>query len=413
MKKNDTLDKIFDKFMTAPTIYKNQNVLQPSYIPDKLPHRIKQIEKIGLKIASVLRGGTPSNIFCYGKTGTGKTAVTQTIIESLTEKCKSSGITPPLGCIINCRTTKSEYSILRELCRAVGLKNVPHTGFSKEKLFSDFVKELIKKNQLMIIVLDEIDQLIKENNERGNDILYRLTKLKTEDVKIQVSLIGISNDLKFKEFLDPRVMSRLGEEEILFPPYTASELKNILQERSQQAFILNTVNLGVLSLCAALSAQEHGDARRAIDLLRVAAEVATRNQSKIVEEKHIREANEEIDRNLIVESIRGLTIHSKMILFASYVFEKYKMKDTVTGDLYNMYSEISDIIRLEKLTQRRISDLISELDMQGLLNARIISKGRYGRTKKIKSNIPQSIAASTLFEEPRIAQLQNYKPSLV
>ena len=115
---------------------------------------------------------------------------------------------------------------------------------------------------------------------------------------------------------------------------------------------------------------------------------------------------------LLVESIRGLTIHSKMILLTSYIFDKYKMKDTVTGDLDNVYSEITDMIGLEKLTQRRISDLISELDMLGLVNARIISKGRYGRTKKIRSNIPKKIAATTLFEEPRIAQLQNYKPTM-
>jgi cell division control protein 6 len=410
MAEKERLDKIFDQFMTAPTIFKNQKVLQPSYVPGFLPHRTNQIERIGLKIASVLRGGTPSNIFCYGKTGTGKTAVSKSVLDGLVEKCKTSGIQPPLTTLINCRATKAEYSIFRELGMSVGV-DVPHTGLSKEKVFNDFVEE-VKKTPLMIIVLDEIDQLLKEDITRGNDILYKLTALKAE-ANLRVSLIGISNDLKFKEYLDPRVMSRLGEEEILFPPYTASELQDILEERAKEALLPGTIKPGVIQLCAALSAQEHGDARRAIDLLRVAAEVASRKQSPAIEEKFVREASREIVGNLIVDSIQQLTIQSKLVLCSVYLLEENKVKDAVTGDLYNVYSEISDIVGIEKLTQRRISDLISELDMLGLVNAQVISKGRYGRTKRIKLSVPRKIITDTLYEDPRIGQLSSYSSSIL
>jgi cell division control protein 6 len=278
-------------------------------------------------------------------------------------------------------------------------------------VFNDFVQE-VKKTPLMIVVLDEIDQLLKEDINRGNDILYKLTALKAE-ANLKVSLIGISNDLKFKEYLDPRVMSRLGEEEILFPPYTASELQDILEARAQEALIPGTIKPGVIQLCAALSAQEHGDARRAIDLLRVAAEVASRKQSPAIEEKFVREASREIVGNLIVDAIQQLTIQSKLVLCSVYLLEENKVKDAVTGDLYNVYSEISDIVGIEKLTQRRISDLISELDMLGLVNAQVISKGRYGRTKRIKLSVPRKIITDTLYEDPRISQLSSYSsPSL-
>jgi cell division control protein 6 len=264
----------------------------------------------------------------------------------------------------------------------------------------------------MIIVLDEIDQLLKEDITRGNDILYKLTALKAE-ANLKVSLIGISNDLKFKELLDPRVMSRLGEEEILFPPYTASELQDILEERSKEALLPGTVKPGVIQLCAALSAQEHGDARRAIDLLRVAAEVASRKQSPVIEEKFVREASREIVGNLIVDAIQQLTIQSKLVLCSVYLLEKNKVSDAVTGDLYNVYSEISDLVGIEKLTQRRISDLISELDMLGLVNAQVISKGRYGRTKRIKLSVPRKIITDTLYEDPRISQLSSFSSSIL
>jgi cell division control protein 6 len=138
-----------------------------------------------------------------------------------------------------------------------------------------FRRGLDVHKQFCIAVLDEVDALVKQ---KGDTLLYELTRINEVLMHSKVALVGISNDLRFKEFLDPRVLSSLSEEEIVFTPYNAEELKDILQHRSNLAFNENVIDNGTLSLCAALAAAEHGDARRALDLLRVAGELAEKGE---------------------------------------------------------------------------------------------------------------------------------------
>jgi len=112
-------------------------------------------------------------------------------------------------------------------------------------------------------------------------------------------IVGISNNLTFLDELDPRVRSSLSEEEILFHPYNALQIQDILNQRSNAAFKEGVLQDGVISKCAAYAAKEHGDARRALDLLRVAGELAERDNSKKILLKHIDEANEKIEKDKI------------------------------------------------------------------------------------------------------------------
>jgi cell division control protein 6 len=151
----------------------------------------------------------------------------------------------------------------------------------------------------------------------GDDLLYELTR--SGNGGGWVSIVGISNDLMFKEQLDPRVLSSLSEEEVVFPPYTATELADILWDRARQALRPGAVDDGVVGLCAALAAAEHGDARRALDLLRVAAEVAEREGCERVEVEHVRRAQQLIERGRVKEVVSSLPLHSRIVLLAVYV----------------------------------------------------------------------------------------------
>ena len=249
------------------------------------------------------------------------------------------------------------------------------------------MSKLDEEDQVVILVLDEIDRLVQKS---GDEILYSLTRINSELKKAKICLIGISNDVRFIENVDPRVKSSLGEEELIFPPYNALELKDILSERAEAAFTEDAINEGVLAKCAAYAAKEHGDARRALDLMRVAAEVAERAASDVVKMKHIREAEDKIEKNRILELVKTLPNQSKLILYSVFLLNKQKSK-LETGEIYEAYSELCKINDTSILTQRRISDLISELDMLGLINARVISKGRHGRTREIYSTIPSDL----------------------
>ena len=213
--------------------------------------------------------------------------------------------------------------------------------------------------------------------------------------------MGISNDLQFKEFLDPRVLSSLGEEEVVFPPYTVEQLRQILAERAKLAFVNGTVTEASINLCAALAGTEHGDARRAVDLLRVAGEVAEREGAKSVDEKHIKLGLQKVDQDRMVEAIRMLPLHEKLVLLA--VTGSHGLDST--GDVYTQYTTLCKRIHMEPLTQRRVSGLLSELDLIGLISANIINKGRYGRTKKISSLVPTDIVTNIIKEDPSLNSL--------
>ena len=379
----DRLDAMFDNFLSGPQIFKSRDTMRPTYVPPKLPHRTEQAMDLGRILAPALKGEIPSNALLYGKPGTGKTAVTKFVLQKMRAKCDEAGI-PLASTYLNCQLVDTNYRVLTFLCQEIGAE-VPITGLPTVEVYSRFTGTLDAKALQMIIILDEIDALVKKS---GSEVLYSLTRVNTDLKRGKVSLVGISNDTRFKEFLDPRVLSSLSEEEILFPPYNATELKDILRERALISFNEGVIEDGVIGLCAALAAKEHGDARRALDLLRVAGELAERSGSKKVIEVHVIEAQRVIERNMVEEVIKTLPLQSKLVLFSIYLLEKENVHDIYTGELYNTYHEVAREIRVEPLTQRRISDLINELDMMGIINAIVISRGRGGRTRKINLSIP-------------------------
>lgn len=399
------LEGVFNHFLGSAGVFRDREVLRHDYIPESLPHREEQIRHLGEMVAPVLKGARCSNIFIYGKTGTGKTAVTKYVLNKLGQKAAELG-SPVKVCYINCRLASTEYRVFSNMCDAVNV-NIPFTGLALGEVFDRFKNGLDARKLILIAVLDEIDALVKE---RGDILLYELTRINETLRGSKTTVVGISNDLRFKEFLDPRVLSSLSEEEIVFQPYKADELLDILTERAKLAFDDGMLLEGALGLCAALAAAEHGDARRALDLLRVAGELAERERVKNVNEGHIRLAEKRIEHDRVFEAIKNLPSHSKSVLCSVYLLSKTGVRRIVTGEIYEIYCELCEQIGMAPLTQRRVSDLINELDSLGLLNTQVVSMGRYGRTKKIRLSIPQSLFKNIFIDDDRFGRLLSYSP---
>jgi cell division control protein 6 len=397
------LDDIFENFVNSAKLFKDREVLRHDYLPEKLPHREDQIRLLGATVAPVLKDARCSNIFIYGNTGTGKTAVTKYVLSHLEVKAKEYGA-PVKFSYVNCRMTGSEYRVFANLSQSVGM-SVPFTGLSVGEVFDRFRTGLDASRTIFIVVLDEVDALIKH---RGDRLLYELTRINETLNKSKVSIIGISNDLRLKEFLDPRVFSSLSEEELVFRPYDASELHNILLERSKISFHEGALSEAALNVCSALAAAEHGDARRALDLLRVAGEVAERQGAKMITEEHIREAEKHIEHNRVVEALKNLTLHSKLVLLSVYRLNK---SSATTGEIDDVYNELCGELGAGLLTQRRLGTLVNELDAMGILNAKVVSMGRYGRTKKIRLEISRTLIKDVFVSDGRIGRLIDYNPS--
>ena len=287
------------------------------------------------------------------------------------------------------------------------MEQVPMTGWPTDRVYATFFDAVDYVERVAVIMLDEIDKLVEKS---GDDTLYNLSRMNSELDNSRVSIIGISNDLKFTDFLDPRVKSSLGEEEIVFPPYDANQLRDILQHRSEVAFKADALSEDVLPLCAAFAAQEHGDARRALDLLRTAGELAERDQSESVTEEHVRSAQDKIELDRVVEVVRTLPTQSKLVLYAILLLEDNGVHNVNTGEVYNIYKTLCDELDADVLTQRRVTDLISELDMLGIVNAVVVSKGRYGRTKEISLSVPVEETEAVLEADSRLSDIENVTP---
>jgi len=404
MANQNVLDDVFDDFVNGVKLFKDREVLRHDYLPEKLPHREQQIKLLGQTVAPVLRDSRCSNIFIYGKTGTGKTAVTKYVLSHLESKAKEYGAQVRF-CYINCRMTGSEYRVFAHLSQNLGI-TIPFTGLSVGEVFDRFRACLDSSRIILIIILDEIDALIKD---KGDAFMYELTRINETLTKSKVSIIGISNDLRLKEFLDPRVFSSLSEEELVFRPYDAGELRNILLERSKLSFQEGALSDSALSICSALAAAEHGDARRALDLLRVAGEVAERQGAILITEEHVRQAEKHIEHNRVIEALKNLTLHSKLVLLSVYHLNK---ASATTGEIYDIYNELCGEMGAGLLTQRRLGTLINELDSMGLVNARVVSMGRYGRTKKIRLEISRSLIKDVFGDDTRFGRLVSFSPQV-
>ncbi|SFC20840.1 cell division control protein 6 [Halobiforma haloterrestris] len=286
-------------------------------------------------------------------------------------------------------------------------EEVPMTGWPTDRVYNVFFDAVDYDERVVVIMLDEIDKLVEKS---GDDTLYNLSRMNSELENSRVSIIGISNDLKFTDFLDPRVKSSLGEEEIVFPPYDANQLRDILEHRSEVAFKSGALSEDVIPLCAAFAAQEHGDARRALDLLRTAGELAERSQAETIVEEHVRQAQDKIELDRVVEVVRTLPTQSKLVLFAIILLEKNGVHSINTGEVFNIYKRLCEEIDADVLTQRRVTDLISELDMLGIVNAVVVSKGRYGRTKEISLSVPLEETEAVLLSDSRLSDIDDVQP---
>jgi cell division control protein 6 len=449
---------LFDDLLSGEPIFENKEVLRPSYTPQNLPHRNDQINQMATILVSALRGDTPSNILIYGKTGTGKTASAKFVSQELESTSQRYDVPCEVE-YINCEVTDTQYRVLAQLANKFVEKNrtaiddrldeirtlrsqakddptalrettfddvdeideriasltddldemeeVPMTGWPTDRVYSAFFDAVDHHERVVVIMLDEVDKLVEKS---GDDTLYNLSRMNSELENARISIMGISNDLKFTDFLDPRVKSSLGEEEIVFPPYDANQLRDILQHRAEVAFKPDALTEDVIPLCAAFAAQEHGDARRALDLLRTAGELAERSQANRVEESHVRQAQDKIELDRVVEVVRTLPTQSKIVLFSITLLEKNGVEAINTGEVFNIYKRLCEEIDADVLTQRRVTDLISELDMLGIVNAVVVSKGRYGRTKEISLSVPIDETEAVLLSDSRLGDIDDVQP---
>jgi archaeal cell division control protein 6 len=409
---SNSADDLWDM---STSIFNNKNVIKLTYVPKTINdalHRKDIIRKIQTKLLDIKSNLAPDNIFIYGKTGTGKTMITKLVIKDFKEVASKRNVKFTY-IHVNCEESFSENEIFRKINEALyyelegEVKEFKWNSRGKHK--KQFDKMFFQMKNILIIILDEIDKLDKTT------ILNTLARTISPLTDQSPCLICIVNDGKFKEKLDPPTKSIIGDNEIQFNPYDANEINDILTERAKIAFRPNVLTEMVIPLCSALAAQEHGDARKAIQLLAKSGEIAEDKGKMIVEEEDVREANDIIEIERIYSIISTLPTQTKATLFAIILLQNKgkESSKSSTGEVYNMYRRICHHIDLDILTQRRVTDLLSELDMLGIINAVVVSKGRYGTTKEISLDIHKEQLRQILIQDIRFKAMDDFKISFL
>jgi len=386
------MPEIFENLLKESSIFANRDALSPHYIPSNLLFREKQIDSIVKYLTPSLRGERGRNLFIYGKTGTGKTSCMKYVIEKIKElptiKAKIS--------YINCRIYNSRYRVLSKIVND-HLPSYAKRGYGIVDIYERIINWIEEDGKILIVVLDEID-VVKDLD----DLIYTLTRANSDIKNGGVTIVGISNKISFKEELDPRSISTLYENELVFPPYNSTELAAILKQRAEISFKPGVIDDSSIKLAAAIAAKESGDARLALKILSKAGEIAEEKGLSKVTTEEINEAAKSADEEVAYELVGTLPEHQKLVLYAISLLtmqgSKYKklMDDTedylFSGEIYDRYVAICGSFGKEPKSARWYRNYILDLEMQGLITAYESGKGIRGHTKLIKlSYSPEKI----------------------
>lgn len=376
-------------------IFSNRSVLSKNYIPEKLIARDAEIEEVLWLLHPMLAHGDPKNALIYGKSGTGKTVVTRYALNEMKHRTWAKKVNIE-SVFINCGDTRTPPQILMRIMEQVAPELHVPKGLSTSYYYRQLWDVVNMEHTSLIVVFDEIDHL------HDYSILYVLSRAGENqyiDFENTIGIIGLSNNLFFADRLEPRIISSLTPQNFVFPPYTADQLGKILADRAELAFQPDVLAGDVIPLCAALSAQEHGDARKALALLDNAGAMAERGNSETVTELHVRSGCEKMTRDCVVDMVGTLPLQSKLVLYSIIKLDKIE-KHPTTGQIDACYREVCEHAEIPTVTRTTISKLVSELEMIGFVDAPIQNRGRRGRTRQITLQVDVKQIESTLHADP-------------
>jgi cell division control protein 6 len=389
------------RFERKQNIFRNKDALGESYQPESIEEREEEIEQYMDALQPVIDGWEPNNIFLYGNTGVGKTAVTDYLLDQLRDDVSNYEDVDLSVISLNCKTLNSSYQVAVELVNKLRPSGgeISSTGYPQQAVFKKLYAELEDIGGTILLVLDEIDAI----GDR-DELLYELPRARSNDnlTDAKVGVIGISNDFKFRDQLDPRVQDTLCERELQFPPYDAPDLENILQSRASIAIADDAIEPGVLKFCAALAARDSGSARQALDLLRLAGEIAENNDRDAITEDHVETARSQLEKERVEEGMRELTTHGRLALLA--VISKAAKDETPcrTRDIYEEYLTLCESSDTDSLAQRSVHNHLSDLRMLGILSANENRSGSRGNYYSYELDVPFTSAVEAMDDVLRL-----------
>jgi cell division control protein 6 len=349
-------------FSYEDPIFANKELLEINHLPEqgRIVGRDEEISELANALNPALFEQSPSNVLLYGKTGTGKSLCAKYVSRKLVAEAADTGVNIGVA-YVDCSQDNTETQSVETIASTLNDEStevtIPDKGISTSTYYKRLWRILDDEYDVAIIILDEIDKL-------GDDgILMQLSRAGEAEKlsRCKLGTIGISNKIKYKDQMDERVKSSLCEREFVFPPYDASQLGEIMHAR-KDAFKEDVLEDGAIPLAAAQAAQEHGDARKAIDILRYAGEIAQTKNDSTVRERYVKEARSRAEIDRFRELIRGATPHAKYVLQALALLSINEGNKAAfrTSKVYEVYEQVCRQMGADPLSTRRVRDLLRE-----------------------------------------------------
>ena len=365
-------------FRVDNPIFARKELLEIEHIPneERIVGRDTEIKKIANALNPAITGQSPRNVIVYGKTGTGKSLV----VKHVTGRAKNAASTQNTvvgTAYLDCAQSNTETRAISSLARQLNHPDqtetkVPRTGIARDDYYERFWHILDTQYDVAILILDEIDKL------SDDEILMQLSRAGEAGklTSCKIGIVAISNKISYQEKLDERVKSSLQEREFIFPPYDAVQLREIMTNRAD-AFKEDVLEEDVIPLSAAFAASEHGDARKALDILRNAGEIALDRDAESVTDQHVREARSLADINRFRDLLQGQPTQAKAAIFAlADLASQRKDSKIESSDIYTRYCELTGHLDMNQLSQRRVYDLLQEQAFLDILGQEFEGRGR-------------------------------------
>ncbi|UPW00755.1 orc1/cdc6 family replication initiation protein [Halorussus gelatinilyticus] len=389
-------------------IFADEDLLRISHLPgpNRIVGRDEHMQKVAEALNPAIFGQEPTHLFIFGKTGTGKSLISRSVSKRVENEAEHEGVNVRTA-FIDCGEQTTEASVIKTIGRELNDPNetgikVPQRGLGTGDYYDRLWQIIDTCSDVVIVILDEIDML------EDDEVLRKLSRA-GENRRVTdstIGIIGISNKIDFPDELNERVKSSFAHDELVFPPYDAHQLVDILQNRAD-AFRDGVLSDDAVPLTAALAAQEHGDARKAIDILRNAGRIATKQEDEVVTEEHVYAAKEKTEADRFAELIEGAPTQAKAILLALTLLTENKPRDQFpTQQIYRQYQTIASDLDMDPLSERRVQEILQEQDFLNVINSETKGRGR-GRGVHTKHRLLEEpeIVKKVLNRDSRIADL--------
>ncbi|MDQ3835793.1 MAG: AAA family ATPase [Thermoproteota archaeon] len=395
MNKQD-LRRISEEIEKENWLFANKLSLDNLTIPSQIIGRETKTKELVRFLLGYKKGLVVPFVSVYGRSGSGKSTIVRFVCENLDDEYLDYAF-------VNLRKARTVFGcanlILTELDKST-VKSAQGINAAIEQISKAIEQRLSNERsgskKLIVLVLDEFDVLMHDKRGKPSDFIYKLLVMeeKLREKGYLMCIIAISNNVMADYEIDDRVRSRIGTSEVFFEPYSRDAVFAILEDRAAKAFS-SPVSSEVLRYCADQSSREHGDARRAIDLLRVAAEIAGKKGQNI-NKAHIDAATDKLQKDRVSTTLSSASYHLKIAALAlariSYLTEESWQS---TSTVYKQYCHIQAAeSTVKQLTYRRISELLTELENMGLVASHTSSKGRYGYGTEYKLLVPPETIGS-------------------